>query len=223
MAEPSDAEAPAAREAGGDAAAPRGSLLPTVLLGVAMVIAFAVGGLGVLWWLDRDAGAVDAADAPIMNGPQRLDAPRPAPDDEAPLPADGLWVWGGDDEPLDLDVYEGRPLVVNFWASWCDPCIAEMPDLQQVAEERADEVTVLGINVQDAPSSAAGFVDDLGITYDLARDPDASYFQSVGGFGMPTTLLVDADGQIVYRHTGLLDAAELSDLVDARLSPVADR
>jgi cytochrome c biogenesis protein CcmG, thiol:disulfide interchange protein DsbE len=70
-------------------------------------------------------------------------------------------------------------------------------------------VPILGVNVQDAPANAEAFVDELGITYDLAADPKGELYAAVEAFGMPTTLLVDADGMIVYRHTGLLDARAL--------------
>ncbi len=108
----------------------------------------------------------------------------------------------------------GAPLVVNFWATWCAPCIAEMPDLQQVSEEVAGQATFLGVNYRDPDREAArAFIAELGITYELAADPAGDFLTAVGGLGMPTTLLVDPDGTIVYRHTGLLDAEQLHGLL----------
>jgi cytochrome c biogenesis protein CcmG, thiol:disulfide interchange protein DsbE len=106
---------------------------------------------------------------------------------------------------------------VNFWASWCAPCVKEMPDFQRFSEELGDRVPLLGVNVQDAPSNAQAFVDELGITYDLATDPRGELYTDVRGFGMPTTLFVDAEGTIVYRHTGPLDTAQLRALVGEHL------
>lgn len=137
--------------------------------------------------------------------------------EEAPLPDGMLSAIDSDDEIAVRD-YVGQPLVVNFWASWCAPCVEEMPAIQQVADELAGRVTVLGINTQDSAAKAREFAADLGITFELARDPTGSYFAAVGGFGWPTTLLVDDDGVIRYRHTGPLDANQLRDLLETHLA-----
>jgi cytochrome c biogenesis protein CcmG/thiol:disulfide interchange protein DsbE len=149
---------------------------------------------------------------------------RVAPTEREPLPAMVLEGFGEDDPaPVDLAAYEGGPLVVNFWASWCAPCVREMPDFQRFGEEFAGRVALLGVNVQDAPANARAFVRELGITYDLATDPRGELYSAVKGFGMPTTLFVDPDGTIVYRHTGPLDADELRALVTEHLEIAATR
>lgn len=136
--------------------------------------------------------------------------------EQAPLP-EGTLLAFRDDTEVEVHDWVGTPLVVNFWATWCPPCVDEMPDFQEVAEDLEGEVTVLGINARDSADAARTFVDDLGITYELVRDPDASYFTAVNGFGWPTTLLVDPDGIIRYRHTGPLDAARLRELIETHL------
>ena len=123
----------------------------------------------------------------------------------------GELVAGGTYDPAS---YKGKVTVVNFWGSWCNPCRAEMPGLVKAYDDLKDEdVVFLGINVQDAESNALDFLAELDVTYDQVRDPMAEYFTAVGGFGMPTTLLVDADGRIVYRHTGAIEADQLDDLL----------
>ena len=117
----------------------------------------------------------------------------------------------------DVHDYVGRPLVVNFWASWCAPCVEEMPAIQQVDDQLEGRVTVLGVNTQDSAEKAREFAADLGISFELARDPSGTYFDAVGGFGWPTTLLVDDSGVIRYRHTGPLDAGQLRDLLETHL------
>ncbi|MBW3606554.1 MAG: TlpA family protein disulfide reductase [Actinobacteria bacterium] len=139
--------------------------------------------------------------------------------EQTPLPDGTLLAFHSDDK-IDVHDYVGRPLVVNFWASWCAPCVEEMPAIQQVADELDGRVTVLGINSQDSAAKAREFADDLGIGFELARDPSGSYFAAVGGFGWPTTLLVDTDGVIRYRHTRLLDAGQLRDLLRTHLGVV---
>jgi thiol-disulfide isomerase/thioredoxin len=128
-------------------------------------------------------------------------------------------------EPVSLADYTGTPLVVNFWASWCPPCIAEMPDLEAVHQLAGGRVTFVGINTQDTEDRAAALVEQTGVAYDLVRDPDAELFQAFGVFAMPTTFYVDATGSIVARHSGLLTRdALLDDLarhldVDVRANP----
>ncbi|MPY81573.1 MAG: redoxin domain-containing protein, partial [Actinophytocola sp.] len=75
------------------------------------------------------------------------------------------------------------------------------------------QCSVLGVNLQDAEDAALEVVERTGVTYDLARDPDGALFTAFGGFGMPTTALVDAGGAVVVRHTGALTRAELDALV----------
>jgi thiol-disulfide isomerase/thioredoxin len=113
--------------------------------------------------------------------------------------------------------YAGRPLVVNFWASWCPPCITEMPAFEQVHQRLGDEVAFLGIDVQETASDGQAFLDQVEVTWDLGRDPDGSVVRRLGGIGMPTTVLVDADGVVQAIHTGELSADELSGMIDERL------
>lgn len=117
----------------------------------------------------------------------------------------------GSGEPDRLGAYEGRPLVINFWASWCTPCLAELPRFEQTYQAHKGQVTFLGLNLQDSPTSAAQVVADTGLSYPLGIDPDGRVFQALGGFGMPTTLFVAADGNVLERHTGEISAEQLVD------------
>ena len=119
----------------------------------------------------------------------------------------------GDGHTVSLTDFAGRVVLLNVWATWCGPCVEEMPVLRDAERQLGDQVVFLGINVQDAESNALDFLAELDVTYDQVRDPMAEYFTAVGGFGMPTTLLVDADGRIVYRHTGAIEADQLDDLL----------
>ena len=135
-----------------------------------------------------------------------------------PLPIQTLPAFSGGD-PVDLGPYLGEPLLVNFWATWCAPCVREMPMLRDMSGELAGDVTFLGINVQDIAMNAEAFIDELNVEYDQATDPNGDYFRAVGGLGMPTTLLVDEKGFVRYRHTGELDAGGLRELLQEHLAP----
>ena len=105
--------------------------------------------------------------------------------------------------------YSGRPLVLNFFASYCVPCAREMPALQSVADELGDRVAVVGMNLVDEEDAARALVEQTGVTYDLGRDPDGALAQALGVVNLPTTVFASADHEVVEVHTGALTEAEL--------------
>jgi cytochrome c biogenesis protein CcmG/thiol:disulfide interchange protein DsbE len=123
---------------------------------------------------------------------------------------------GGVDQAFS-EYQDGRPIVVNFFASWCAPCVAEMPDLQAVSEEVAGEVAFLGLAVRDREDDTLDLVEETGVTYDIGRDPERDIVLAFEGLAMPTTAFVDADGIITSVHSGELDAAELRTRIDDEL------
>ncbi len=114
---------------------------------------------------------------------------------------------------VELSSLEGGPVVVNFFASFCTPCITEMPAFEEVHQALGDQVTFLGLAVTDQPEEALALVDRTGVTYRTAQDKDGSVIAELGGTSLPTTVLLDADGEVVASHSGELDAGELRDLL----------
>lgn len=120
-----------------------------------------------------------------------------------------------DGAPVRLDAYAGgRPLVVNFFASWCGPCVREMPDFEAVHGRRGDDVQFLGVNLQDSPAAAAELIQQTGVTYDVVRDARGELFRAVNGFSMPTTVFLSADGDVVEVHGGELSQRALEARID---------
>lgn len=115
--------------------------------------------------------------------------------------------------------YRGRPLVVNFWASWCVPCISEMPGFESVHDELGDSVAFLGLNVTDNLDAARDLAARTGVSYDLGRDPSGQIVGALGGVNMPTTVLIDRDGTVVWVTSGKLEAADLEREIRERLQP----
>jgi len=105
--------------------------------------------------------------------------------------------------------YRGKPVVMNFFSSTCVPCQTEMPALEHIHRTAGDKVAFLGLDVQDTVESGKAFVESVGVTWDMGRDPDASILQSLGGTALPTTVLLDANGRIVYQHLGALQVSDL--------------
>ncbi|CAN5841184.1 MAG: TlpA family protein disulfide reductase [Acidimicrobiia bacterium] len=114
--------------------------------------------------------------------------------------------------------FRGKPLVLNFWASWCPACVAEMPDFQEVSERFAGRVEFLGMNMQEVSLDAAlGLVEATGVEYRMAHDPDGAIFQMFGGVAMPTTVFIAATGEVVRVHAGAIFAADLVALIEQEL------
>ena len=115
--------------------------------------------------------------------------------------------------------YQGRPLVINFWASWCPSCIAEMSAaLRPVQEQRGDEVAFVGFNIQDDRGRALALIEETGVLFDLAEDARGDLYTELGGIGMPFTVFVSADGEIMHKHNGPVTEGQLNDLIDKHLT-----
>jgi peroxiredoxin len=159
----------------------------------------AVAGAGVAWWRTggqtpppQAAGELFALSLPDANG-----APQP------------------------LAQWRGRPLVVNFWATWCAPCVEEMPDLQRVRDEyRARGVEVVGLGIDSAEKIRA-FRDEHRLTLPLlvAGSQGTEVGRTLGNTAgvLPYTVLIAADGRVVQRKVGQIRPAELRRWLDAQL------
>lgn len=121
--------------------------------------------------------------------------------------ADGAEVTTGSLAP------DGTPLVVNVWASWCVPCIEEMPAFDEVHRELGEGVQIVGVT-DDKQESAERLAAETGVTYPLYRDPDRSLLPELGVVQLPATLFVAADGTIVDRHQGAMTADELRGTIE---------
>ncbi len=114
--------------------------------------------------------------------------------------------------------FAGKPLVINFWASWCPSCVAELPEFEAVHQALGDEVQFLGIANADERSRGLELIEQTGVTYALGDDPDGALFRAFGNIAMPTTIFVSADGRIVDSFAGQLDERALVERVDRLLS-----
>lgn len=112
---------------------------------------------------------------------------------------------------------QGRPVVVNVWASWCAPCRTEMPLLQEAALAFAGQVTILGVASNDDPGSAATFLEEIGVTYPNVFDPSGEIRVALGLSAYPTTYVFGRDGSIRARVDGGISEQRLAGLIEDAL------
>ena len=106
---------------------------------------------------------------------------------------------------------DGRPVVLNLWASWCIPCRTEIPEISAFSVNHPD-VKVIGVAVEDREVNARAFADEVDATYDLALGGD-DFEGAYPRIGLPATYVIDSDGVVTAVHNGILDEETLRELV----------
>jgi cytochrome c biogenesis protein CcmG, thiol:disulfide interchange protein DsbE len=128
----------------------------------------------------------------------------------AGTPAPALRLPGLDGARVDLATLRGRPVVVNFWATWCEPCVREFPLLRSAAaDHRGQRLVVVGVLTGDRPAAARAFVRRHRATWPVGLDPDATAAGRWGAVGLPHTYFVRADGTLASHQLGELTRASL--------------
>jgi thiol-disulfide isomerase/thioredoxin len=134
----------------------------------------------------------------------------PTQSPEKPLPAPALVVKTLDGKNLALNDLRGKVVLINFWATWCSPCRAEIPSLVDLQARYRDHLSIVGLSLDDGPVDAVkNFASALRMNYPIAivgEDVAHTFGEMIG---LPTTLLIDRTGRIVSRHTGLISPASL--------------
>lgn len=135
-----------------------------------------------------------------------------APDSNALF---GLTLADANDRPVAMAKYRGKPLVVNFWARWCPPCRAEIPELAAFQKKHGERIVVLGIGLEDEAAPVREFMRKNAMNYPvfLGREQAIPLMQKLGNAqgGLPFTLYIDRDGRIVGQKLGMLRPADLEE------------
>ena len=113
-----------------------------------------------------------------------------------------------------LESLKGKPVVVNYWATWCGPCKEEMPRIVAAAKKYAGRVHFLGVDVQDDVKSAAGFIRRYDMPFRSLSDPDGEIRNAEKVLGLPVTQFYSADGELVFLKHGEIGAKELTEKIE---------
>ena len=124
-----------------------------------------------------------------------------------------------DGNPLSTADFPGEIIVLNVWASWCAPCRAEAPALEEVATEYVDQgVQLIGLNTRDSEASAQGFIKNYGVSFPSIVDTDGRlqllFNETLPPQAIPSTIVIDHNGMVAARALGAVDASTLRGIVD---------
>lgn len=137
---------------------------------------------------------------------------------QAKVKAPDFVVYDKDGNKVGLSDYLGKPVVLNFWASWCGPCASEMPDFEEAYKERGDEIQFLMVNLtdgyQETMESATEYIQEQGFTFPVFYDTESNAANTYATYSIPMTFFIDSEGYMVARATGALDSATLKKGLD---------
>jgi peroxiredoxin len=152
-------------------------------------------------------GTAESGVAPLAaGGGELVEAGSVAPDFELP---------DINGEMVSLSDYAGRPVILNFWATWCAPCRVEMPALQEAQAEYGDDgPVVLTINQEETAERVTEFFDEVGLTLPALLDEDAEVGVAYSAFFLPTTVIVGPDGIVSAVHRGIISRDELDNYLN---------
>ncbi len=135
-------------------------------------------------------------------------------DEELELdPAPDFTVYNNEGNTVKLSDMKGTPVVLNFWASWCPPCKAEMPEFDEICKEYDGKVVFMMVNLtdgmQETQESAQAFIDSMGYSFPVYFDKDSDAAYKYGIQSIPTTIFINANGDLVAGATGAIDGETL--------------
>ncbi len=107
-------------------------------------------------------------------------------------------------EKVKLSDFEGKKVMLNFWATWCPPCKAEIPDMQKFHMEEGDNIVILAVNI-DPENDVAGFTEQMGVTFPILLDKKNNVNKTYQIISIPTSFFIDEKGLIQNKHIGAMD------------------
>ena len=132
-------------------------------------------------------------------------------------------VYDGDGNAVHLSDFKGKPVVLNFWASWCGPCKMEMPDFNEKHQQLGEDVQFLMINLTDGTTEtvegASAFIASQGYTFPVFYDTSSMAAAMYGISAIPATFFIDAEGHAIAQATGAISGETLQQGIDLITNP----
>ena len=149
--------------------------------------------------------------------------PEAAIQEEKGASAPNFQVYDREGNPVELSQFIGKPIVLNFWASWCGPCKMEMPDFNELYLELGEDVHFLMVNCTDGSREtveiASAFIAEQGYTFPVFFDTRGNAAYAYNANALPTTYFIDAEGYAISRATGAISADTLQKGIDMIYQP----
>lgn len=111
-----------------------------------------------------------------------------------------------DGTSITLSELQGKPVIINFWATWCGPCVKEMPAFERLKDDFGDKIGIIAVNCGDDAGTVKDFVEENGYTFPVVLDEEYSISMLYPTNSIPYTVVVDAEGKVTHISTGALDA-----------------